>query len=246
MKKHSYRSVFISDAHLGFRGAQSDKLLHFLKHIDCENMYLVGDTFDLWSLQRRFFWTPDVNDIIRRVIKMSKQGVNITLIAGNHDEAFRNFIPCEFGQIHVRESVIHTLSTGEKFMVIHGDQFDFVTNHLKWLAKLGTMVYDWLLWWNHYLSVVRTKFNLPYWSFAAWAKKKAKKAVGVIKDFEDAARSHAVRNDCVGVICGHIHTPKLYNDQGITYANCGDWVESCTALVEHDNGELEIVKFVTK
>jgi UDP-2,3-diacylglucosamine pyrophosphatase LpxH len=239
--KSRYRSVFVSDAHLGFRGAQASKLLTFLKHIDCDHLYFVGDTFDLWSLQRRFFWTDDVNNILRRVIKMAKQGVNITVIAGNHDEPLRQFIPCEFGQIHVRESVVHETSTGEKFLVIHGDQFDFVTSHLKWLAKLGSVVYDWLLWWNHYLTVVRTRLGLPYWSFAAWAKSRAKRAVGVIRDFEQAAMEHADRNGCVGVICGHIHTPKMYTENGITYANCGDWVESCSALVEMDDGEMKIV-----
>jgi UDP-2,3-diacylglucosamine pyrophosphatase LpxH len=129
-------------------------------------------------------------------------------------------------------------------MVIHGDQFDFVTNHLKWLAKFGTWIYDWLLAFNHYLAIVRDRFGMSYWSFAAWAKSKAKKAVAVIKDFEEAAMNHAARNNCVGVICGHIHTPKMYDHEGITYANCGDWVESCSVLVEHDSGEFELLKQV--
>lgn len=239
--KARLRSVFISDTHLGFRGAQAAKLLSFLKHIDCAYLYFVGDTFDLWSLQRKFFWNSETNDVIRKVIKMSNRGVQITLIAGNHDEALRQFLPCDFGKIAVRDSAVHTTRDGRRLFLIHGDQFDFVAGHMKWLAKLGSVAYDWLLWSNHYIMHARARLGLPYWSFAAWAKRRAKRAVSAIKDFEIAAMAYAEKQGCTGVICGHIHTPKIDNSGPIMYANCGDWVESCSALVEEEDGTIRLV-----
>ena len=249
MNRTYYRSVFISDAHLGFRGTNAKNLSSFLKSIRCDYLYLVGDIFDLWAMKKKIFWNDHCTSVIRQILKMAKHGTKIIYLPGNHDEAIRSFLPLAFGEeIEVIDETVHVTAAGIKFLVIHGDQFDGVVGSVKWLAVLGSTVYDWLLAANDLLHKIRVKMGYhTYWSLAAFLKHKAKQAMSFIKDFETAVVHHAIKKGCAGAICGHIHHAKIatveVNGQSVVYANCGDWVESLTALVETEIGDLEIVKW---
>ena len=231
--------------HLGFRGTQAAQLLSFLKSVECDTLYLVGDIIDLWAMKNKIWWDQDSNEILRRILKMIQHGTKVVYLPGNHDEQIRNFIPFVLGEIEFVDTTIHTTSSGLRFAVLHGDQYDAVVGHMKWLAVLGHHIYDLLLMCNGTLHFIRTKFGYhKYWSLAAYLKSKAKKAVSFVKDFEKAVILHAVHENCNGVICGHIHTPKIYtNESGMIYANCGDWIESLSALVENAEGNLELIKW---
>jgi UDP-2,3-diacylglucosamine pyrophosphatase LpxH len=238
-----YRAVFISDAHLGFRGCKAKQLLGFLKSIECETLYLVGDIFDLWAMKKKIWWDADCNAVVRRILKMAKQGTKIVYIPGNHDEAIRTFLPFHFGDniVFINE-VCHTTSIGEHYVVIHGDQFDVVVGHMKWLALLGTTLYDWLIVLNEVLHSIRVRLGYQsYWSLAGYLKAKTKKAISFVHDYKTAVLHHAKKNGCSGAICGHIHTAEIFDGGDGIYANCGDWVESLTALVENDQGKLELI-----
>lgn len=244
MKKRTYyRTIFISDLHLGFRGAQAKHLLSFLRSVDCETLYLVGDIIDLWAMRKKIWWNEDCNRILQRLLKMHKQGTRIIYLPGNHDEAIRTFLPFELGLgIEFTNETIFNTRNGARYMVLHGDVFDLVVGKMKWLALLGTTLYDWLLAFNGILHYVRLKLGYStYWSLAGYLKAKAKRAASFIKDFEGAVIHHAKKNDCDGVICGHIHTPKSVMIDGVHYVNCGDWVESLTAVVENEQGALELI-----
>lgn len=245
MKKRTYyRAVFISDTHLGFRGAQAKALVSFLKSIECDTLYLVGDIFDLWAMRKKIWWDQDCNQVLRRVLKMAQNGTRIVYIPGNHDEAIRGFLPITLGaDIEIVNETIHRTSSGDEYLLIHGDQFDVVVGHMKWLAVLGSTIYDWLMAVNGWLHILRVRLGYhTYWSLAGYLKKKAKKAVSFMRDFETAVINHAQKQGCTGVICGHIHNAKLHmNDDGIIYANCGDWIESLTALVENNEGKIELL-----
>lgn len=247
MKKRTYyRAIFLSDLHLGFRGAQAKQLLSFLKSVECDILYLVGDIFDLWAMKNKIWWDVNCSEVLRRILKMVKSGTKIVYLPGNHDDQIRNFIPFTLGpEIEFVDTTIHITSSGLRFAILHGDQYDVVVGHMKWLAVLGHHLYDLLLMCNGTLHFIRTKLGYhQYWSLAAYLKSKAKKAVSFVKDFEKAVLIHAAENDCNGVICGHIHTPKIYTtDEGLVYANCGDWIESLTALVENGEGNLELIQW---
>lgn len=245
-KRQRYRTIWISDTHLGTRGCKANFLLHFLKSTQCETLYLVGDIIDGWQLRKGLYWSQDQSDVIRRVLKIAKKGTNVVYIPGNHDEGLRDYIDVNLAGISVTADAIHTTADKRKLLVMHGDQFDSVVLYAKWLAFLGDRSYQFLLRLNTVLNTVRTKFGLPYWSLSAFLKLRVKNAVEFISRFEDAVCHAAAQRGVDGVVCGHIHHAEIKQIGDITYYNDGDWVESCTALVEHFDGTLEILDWSTQ
>lgn len=241
--KH-YRALFISDVHLGTRGCQADLLLDFLKTNDAETVYLVGDIVDGWRLKRSWFWPQAHNDVIQKILRKGRKGSKIVYVPGNHDEFLRGFLGAHFGGVEVVDSIIHESATGKKYLVIHGDQFDVVIRHAKWLAFFGDKAYTLALNLNTFLNLVRRKLGLTYWSLSAWAKLKVKNAVSFIGRFEDALSDEARRQGVDGVICGHIHHAADRDMNGIHYINTGDWVESCTAVAERHDGTFEVIRWI--
>lgn len=240
-EKHTYRAVFISDTHLGTRAARVDLLLDFLKTIRCQELYLVGDIIDGWQMKRNWFWDTTHNDIIRRVLKMAKQGVKVVYVPGNHDEGLRGFEGHDLAGVSLEPELIFEGATGKRYWVLHGDQFDGVVKYAKWLAHVGDRAYGMLLRMNTLFNRLRHLFGYDYWSLSAYLKHKVKNAVEYIGKFEEAVALEAKRRGVDGVICGHIHHAEVRNFDGIAYMNDGDWVESCTALVETPDGEFKIL-----
>jgi UDP-2,3-diacylglucosamine pyrophosphatase LpxH len=236
------RAIFLSDVHLGTRGCQADRLLDFLKGHQAEYLFLLGDIVDFWAMRRGVYWTPMQNTVIQKVLRRARHGEKIILVPGNHDEALREHEGTDFGGISVVGECIHTAADGRRYLLIHGDEFDQVTRHHRWVALLGDIAYDALVRLNGWLSWLRRRLNIPgYWSLAGYAKRKVKTAVSFIFDFEDSV-IHAVRERGLdGVICGHIHSAALRTVDRITYINCGDWVDSCSAVVEHLDGRMELI-----
>lgn len=241
----TYRSLFISDVHLGTAGCQADLLLDFLKHNDAENIYLVGDIIDGWRLRKAWYWPQTHNDVVQKLLRKVRKGCRVVFLPGNHDEFARDYVGHMFGGIEIMDHAIHTMADGKRFLVIHGDQFDIVVNHARFIAFLGDWAYEAALTANGVLTRIRRTLGLEYWSFSAWAKLKVKKAVNFIGDFEQTLAAEAAKLGVDGVICGHIHHPTLTQTNGITYVNIGDFVESCTALAEHPDGRLEIISWRT-
>lgn len=238
MSRTYYRAVFLSDAHLGFRGANTTALLSFLKSIQCDYLYLVGDILDLWEMKKKILWDANCSAIIRQILKLAKHGTKIIYLPGNHDDAIRSFLPLAFGEeIVVQDEALHITTDGTRFLLIHGDQFDTVVGHVKWLAVLGSTIYDWLLISNDILHKIRVKLGYhSYWSLAGYLKQKAKRAVSFVKDFEYSVIHYAINHQCDGVIVGHIHSPKIFEttEKGreFVYVNCGDWVESLLLKIQ--------------
>jgi UDP-2,3-diacylglucosamine pyrophosphatase LpxH len=237
------RTVFLSDIHLGTRGCQAELLLGFIRSIEAETIYLVGDIIDCWALRRSWYWPQSHNDVLQKLLMQSRKGVRVIYIPGNHDEAFRNYCGKHFAGVDVKLDDIHIAADGKRYLVTHGDAFDGVVCGARWLVVLGDHGYTWLLRFNSILARVRHRLGLPYWSLSAWTKLKVKKAVQVIDRFEEALTGEARRRGVDGVICGHIHHPEIRDIEGVRYVNDGDWVESCTAVVEHHDGRLEIVRW---
>ncbi|MGB7503590.1 MAG: UDP-2,3-diacylglucosamine diphosphatase [Azonexus sp.] len=236
------RSVFLSDIHLGTRACQADRLLDFLREYSAEQTYLIGDIVDFWSMSRSIHWTNAQNTVVQKLLRRARQGERVVFIPGNHDEALRDYCGIIFGDIEVAEELVHETADGRRFLLIHGDQFDQVTRHHRWVAVLGDKAYDLLVGINHWLSWVRRRLGVSgYWSLAGYAKRKVKKALNFIFDFEESAVHHARERGLDGVICGHIHWATMREIDGLSYINCGDWVDSCTAIVEHFDGRLELV-----
>lgn len=241
MDKKHYRSIFISDVHLGSRGAQAEALDDFLKNNTCDNLYLVGDIIDFWALRRKIYFPESHVRVIRRLLKRQEQGVKVTYIVGNHDEVLRDFIPLTFGEMKVLDDTIHTAADGKRYLVIHGDQFDQVMRYAKWLAWLGDIGYALLLRSNTVVNWFRRRFGLGHWSLSAYVKYKVKMAVNFIGEFEQTVAKAAKDHNVDGVICGHIHHAEDRQIDGIAYLNDGDWVESCTALVENEHGRMSVI-----
>jgi UDP-2,3-diacylglucosamine pyrophosphatase LpxH len=237
-----YRSVVISDVHLGTKMSQASSLLAFLKTFECDSLYLVGDIIDGWSLKHRFYWPQEHNDVIQKLLRKARKGTRIVYLPGNHDEFLRGFGDQDLGNIQVIDSCVHTGVDGKRYQVMHGDQFDVVIKHAKWLAHVGSWAYDTLIILNLAVAGVRRLLNLKPWSLSAWAKYQVKSAVNFIGDYENNLAGYAESHGCNGVICGHIHSANIRQIGNCTYLNSGDWVESCTALVEHHDGHWEIVK----
>ncbi len=240
-----YRALFLSDVHLGTRGCQSELLLDFLRVHDAETIYLVGDIVDGWRLRRAWYWPQSHNDVVQKLLRKGRKGARIVYIPGNHDEFLRDYIGSHFGGVEVIDSAIHTSADGRRFLVIHGDQFDVVVRHAKWLAFLGDWAYTAALATNTWVNVVRRRLGLTYWSLSAWAKLKVKNAVNFIGKFEEALATEARRLGVDGVICGHIHHATMHDRFGIGYINTGDWVESCTAIVETHDGRFELIRWTS-
>ena len=243
MTTRQVRSIFLSDIHLGTKACQADHLLEFLKEYSAEYVFLLGDIVDLWSMKRGgVHWSPAQNTFVQKMLRRSRHGEKVFFIPGNHDEAIREYVGSSFGDVVVVNEYIHTAADGRRFLLLHGDQFDQVTLHHKWVAILGDIAYNMLVSINVYLSWLRRTLKIGgYWSLAGYAKRKVKTAVNFIFDFEDSVIRHARERDVDGAICGHIHWPMIKEVDGMTYINCGDWVDSCTAIVEQMDGQMELI-----
>ncbi|OIQ80285.1 UDP-2,3-diacylglucosamine hydrolase [mine drainage metagenome] len=238
------RSIFLSDIHLGARGCQADQLLDFLREYEGEHLFLVGDIIDFWAMKRSIQWSPLQNTVVQKILRRARHGEKVVFIPGNHDEALRDYDGTTFGDILIASEWMHVTADGKKLLLIHGDQFDQVIRHHRWLAILGDVGYDVLVRFNGWLSWWRRTLRISgYWSLAGYAKRKVKSALTFIFDFEDSV-IHAVRNRGLdGVVCGHIHSAAIKVIDGLLYINCGDWVDSCTAIVEHLDGRLELIEW---
>ncbi|MCX7218989.1 UDP-2,3-diacylglucosamine diphosphatase [Undibacterium parvum] len=238
-----FRTIWISDLHLGTTGCQATRLLEFLQATESETLYLVGDIIDGWQLKRRWYWDQAHNNVVQLVLKKAKKGTNVIFVPGNHDEAVRQFIDLDFGGIKVRDELIHVTAQGKRMLVLHGDRFDGVIACAKWLAYVGDSLYTMILKFNQVLNTWRARLGLPYWSLSQYLKLKVKNAVSYISSFENALADEARKRGLDGVICGHIHKAEIRDIDGITYCNDGDWVESLSALVEDANGALRLVSW---
>ncbi|MCE2984390.1 MAG: UDP-2,3-diacylglucosamine diphosphatase [Burkholderiales bacterium] len=236
-----YRAVWISDIHLGTPGCQAGHLLDFLRSFDSDYLYLVGDIIDGWQLKRSWYWQQSHNDVIQKVLRKARKGTHVIFIPGNHDEAVRQFIGMKFGDIQIMEETIHETADGRRLWITHGDLFDGVIQCARWLAHLGDQAYEFTLKLNRWFNYLRARLGLPYWSLSRFLKHKVKRAVSFISDFEQAVAHEARRRGLDGVVCGHIHHAEMREIEGVLYCNDGDWVESLTALVEHEDGRLEII-----
>jgi UDP-2,3-diacylglucosamine pyrophosphatase LpxH len=235
------RTLFLSDIHLGTRGCQAEKLLDFLRHYEADTVYLVGDIVDGWQLRVNWYWPQSHNDVVQKLLRKARKGSRLLYIPGNHDEFLRDYYGTHFGGIDVLEDTIHVAADGRRYLVVHGDLFDVVIRHARWLALLGNSAYDLAISLNTHFNAIRRAFGLTYWSLSQWAKLKVKNAVNFIGEYEHTLAAEARRRNVDGVICGHIHHAVIRDDDSPIYINCGDWVESCTAVVEHFDGRFEIV-----
>ena len=236
-----YRTIFISDLHLGTPGCQANALLEFLKAHPSDNLYLVGDIIDGWQLRRKWYWPQAHNDVVQKLLKRARKGCRVVFVPGNHDEFAREFIGHRFGDIEVMEEAVHITADGRQLWVIHGDYFDAVVQCARWLAIVGDNLYEFTLKLNRYLNSLRARMGLPYWSLSAYLKQKVKSALNYVTDFEVAVANEARNRGHQGVVCGHIHRAEMRDIGGVLYCNDGDWVESRTALVEHFDGALELL-----
>ncbi|VAX08224.1 Ser/Thr protein phosphatase family protein, UDP-2,3-diacylglucosamine hydrolase homolog [hydrothermal vent metagenome] len=244
MSKLKQRAVFISDIHLGTRDAQSEYLLDFLRHTECEYLYLLGDIIDIWKLRSGWYWPQLNNDLLQLVFKKARSGTQVIYIPGNHDEMFRNYVGSNFNGVQIQQDAVHITADGRRLLLIHGDEFDSVVTNNRWLAHLGSWGYDVLLWLNRHFNSIRRHLGFPYWSLSHYLKHRVKNAVSYINSFEQALVREAGQRGVDGIVCGHIHHAAIEDIKGICYANSGDWVESCTALLENDRGELRIVHWL--
>jgi len=235
------RTVWISDLHLGTPGCQAKALLEFLRHVECETLFLVGDIIDGWQLRRHWYWPQSHNDVVQKLLRKARKGTRVIFVPGNHDEFARKYLGHNFGGVDVVEEHVHETADGRQLWVTHGDHFDGVIQCAKWLAHVGDWAYELILRWNSQLNSLRARCGLPYWSLSRYLKQKVKRAVSYVSDFESAVAREARSRGVHGVVCGHIHHAEMRTIDGILYCNDGDWVESLTALVEHPNGRLEII-----
>ena len=237
------RAAFISDIHLGTRGCQAELLLEFIRQVECDALYLVGDIIDGWKMKGGWFWPQTHNDVVQKVLRMARKGVRVIYVPGNHDDHAREFCGVHFGGVVVVRDAIHETADGRRFLVTHGDEFDGVVAYAPWIARLGDVAYGALLAANTGFNRARRRLGLGYWSLSAYLKGRVKNALQFIDGFETALADEARRRGVDGVICGHIHKAEMRMIDGVLYVNDGDWVESCTALVEHDDGRLEIIEW---
>lgn len=238
-----FRTLWISDLHLGTPGCQARALLDFLKHTECDTLFLVGDIIDGWQLKRHWYWPQAHNDVIQKLLRKVRKGSKLIYVTGNHDDFLRDFTGLQFGGITLVDEIVHETADGKRMLVIHGDLFDLVVRNAKWLALLGDWAYTVALALNMVINRVRRVLRLPHWSLSAWAKAKVKNAVNYIGEFETCLAAEARRHKADGVICGHIHHAAHREIEGLTYINTGDWVESCTAFVEHEDGRFELIRW---
>ncbi len=245
-QRRKYRTVWISDIHLGTKGCNAELLIDFLDNVDSDTMYLVGDIIDGWRLKKKFYWPAAHNDIVWRILKRAKRGTRIIYIPGNHDEMFRQFSGLNFGGVEIRRAAFHDTADGRRLMVLHGDEFDTIMLAHRWLAFVGDALYHFMMALNRWTNAVRQRLGLPYWSLSKMAKHKVKNAVEFISHYEKVVSRAAAQRGVDGVVCGHIHTAEhrmIEQEDGssVEYWNDGDWVEGCNALVEHEDGQMEIL-----
>jgi UDP-2,3-diacylglucosamine pyrophosphatase LpxH len=235
------RTIFLSDVHLGTSGCQAELLLDFLREHEAEKIYLVGDIVDGWRLRRGWYWPQAHNDVVQKLLRKARKGARLIYIPGNHDEFLRSYLGTHFGGVEVMDRDVHETADGRRLLVIHGDQFDVVVRHAKWLAHLGDWAYMSALHANTWVNRVRRSLGFPYWSLSRWAKLGVKNAVNFIGEYEKALAGEARRSGVDGVVCGHIHHAVIEDRGGVAYVNTGDWVESCTAVVEEKDGTLRLI-----
>lgn len=239
--KRHYRTVFLSDLHLGLRASRADLLLDFLEGTDCERIVLVGDIVDGWRLRKSWFWDRSHDEVIRLLLRRAREGVEILYIPGNHDEMFRDWAGLVIAGIRLAQQAEHVTADGRRLLVMHGDEFNSVVRYWPLLAHLGDWAYDAALLLNRWFNTARRRMGYPYWSLSQWLKRRVKEAVKAIDRFEESLAHEALRGGYDGVICGHIHHAEMRDIGGVVYMNTGDWVESCTALVEHPDGRFELL-----
>jgi UDP-2,3-diacylglucosamine pyrophosphatase LpxH len=238
-----HRAGWISDAHLGTRGSNVNALLDFLRDNDFDTLYIVGDLIDIWSLRRGIYWPQQHNDVIQKILRKARKGTRVIFIPGNHDELIGDFCGT-YGNIDIQREAIHVTASGQRILIIHGHELDTVVQNVKWLAFAGDVGYQFLLSLNPLINFFRRRFGLGYWSLSAYAKRRVKDAVSFIGKFEAAVAHYADRYHVDAVLCGHIHSAAIREFGNVVYYNCGDWVESCTALVENDDGSLSILNYL--
>ena len=241
MSERKYRAVWLSDIHLGTRGCKAEFLLDFIRNNDADHIYLLGDIIDGWRLRRSWYWPRQHNDVVQKILRQARKGTRVVYVPGNHDEFLRNYLDLWFGGIQIQEEPLHTTKDGRRILMLHGDRFDGVVRYAKWLAMLGDWSYEVALTVNHYFNLVRRRLGYPYWSLSAFLKHRVKNAVNFISDFERLVADEARRRDIDAVVCGHIHKAELRYIGDTLYCNTGDWVESCTAMVEGHQGVLSIL-----
>lgn len=238
-----YRTIFVSDTHLGTRGCKAELLAEFLRSHTCDTLFLVGDIIDGWRLKRSWYWPLAHNDVVQEVLRKAREGTRVVYIPGNHDEGLRDYVGFNFGGVDMVFDCIHELADGRRLLVLHGDHFDGVVKHARWLALMGDWAYTVALVISDGLSAIRRRLGMPYWSLSAYLKYKVKNAVAAIGSFQQAVVREARLRKADGVVCGHIHHAEMSTVEGLLYCNDGDWVESCTALVEDDDGALTILQW---
>ena len=236
-----YRTIFISDLHLGSKGCQSSMLLDFLRNTRSDYLYLVGDIIDGWRLKNKWFWPQEHNDVVQKILRKARHGTKVYYVSGNHDELVRKFVPINLGEVNIVNEVIHITADNKKLLILHGDKFDAIIRVAPWLAHLGDYAYDFALWINVTLNKIRKALGYKYWSLSKFLKLKVKKAVSYINRYEEVVANYAFKKNMNGVVCGHIHhaSDRIIGD--VHYYNDGDWVENCSALVEHFDGKLELI-----
>ena len=242
--KARFRTIWVSDIHLGTKGCNAELLLDFLQSTESETLYLVGDIIDGWRLRKGWYWPDTHNEVVRRILKIAHRGTRVVFIVGNHDEMLRDYAGFSFGGIELAREAIHETADGRLLLITHGDAFDGVVLYARWLAFLGDKAYELLLKANVWLNRLRKWFNLPYWSLSSYLKKRVKNAVQYVCAFEDAVAREAAERGVDGVVCGHIHCAEIRQIGETTYYNDGDWVESCTALTEAFDGSMQIVDWL--
>ncbi len=242
-KPREYRTLFISDIHLGARACQADAFLDFLRHHEADTIYLAGDIIDFWSLKRTPLWPQSHNDVLQKLLRKARKGTRIVFIPGNHDEPVRGYCGMSFGAIEILHDAVHVTADGRRFLVMHGDEFDVVVRYARWLALLGDRSYEFAVWCNRPLNFIRRRLGLGFWSLSNYLKLRVKTAVNFIGEFEQAIAAEAKRRNVEGVICGHIHHMTDRMIDGVRYVNCGDWVESCTAIAEDHDGALHQIRW---
>lgn len=245
-RHQKYRTLWISDVHLGTPGCKAEHLVDFLKHAECETLYLVGDIVDGWKLRNSWFWPQEHTNVVRKILTKSKRGAKVYYVTGNHDEFLRKFVGfgLAIGNIRIVNEHVHTTADGRRLLVTHGDAFDVITRYHRWIALVGDSAYDLTMQANHWLNQARRLLGMRYWSLSAFAKKSVKNAVNIVSEFEQSVAHECRRRGLDGVVCGHIHQAQIRDIGGVQYLNSGDWVESCTALGEDFNGRIQVINWV--
>ncbi|HRO50600.1 MAG TPA: UDP-2,3-diacylglucosamine diphosphatase [Hyphomicrobium sp.] len=241
--ERSYRTLFISDVHLGTRTSQAEMLLDFLRYNDADTIYLVGDIIDFWRIKRGAVWPQTHNDVLQKLLRKVRKGTRVVFIPGNHDEGIRDYAGMHFGGIEIERQAVHVTADGRRFVVLHGDEYDVIVRYARWLALLGDRGYEFALWCNRPLNFIRRRLGLGYWSLSAYLKHRVKRAANFIGAFEQNLAEEARRREVDGIICGHIHHAASRMIAGVHYINTGDWVESCTAVVETETGEMQLIRW---